>query len=179
MRTFFKGKRVTQKQARAKKARVLSTNERAAKQEVRDRDRNCRFPLCRCRDLWKYATGKALVNFMPTVSHDFHKGMGGDPTGAVSIPSLMVLLCMWRHQNAPVSRHAGTLKSRYLTPDSYDGPVAWLVDLKALYPGMYSAPVWVEVGREHYVEGGSGVLRLEPLTLDQETWLKELGEMDR
>lgn len=162
--------------ARAKKSRRLSIAERVEKEKVRLRDRHCRFPRCGCLTS---RTVSALKR-VPTVSHDFHKGMGGDPTGAVSIASLMVLLCKWRHQDAPVSRHAGTMQTRYLTPDNNDGPLAFLVDLHAVYPGLYAhAGVWFEVGHEHYVEGGSGELRLAPLTVEQENVLADLAEMTR
>lgn len=164
------------KKARARRSRRLSDAERAAKQEVRDRDVHCRFPLCGCGEWTRVPAMKRVL----TVSHDFHKGMGGDPTGGVSIPALMVLLCKWRHQDGHVSRHRGTLRSKYLTPDQNDGPLAWEVDLHAVYPGLYTkSGVWFEVARETYVEGGSGTLRLEKFTHEQERVLDDLREMER
>lgn len=164
--------------ARRRKRRSLSADERREKQKVRDRDRVCRFPRCGC------SKSRDPLKRVLTVSHDFHKGMGGDPTGGVSIAPLMVALCKWRHQDAPVSRHAKTLRSVYLTPDQNDGPLAWEVDLGAVYPGQYRLGTWFEVGREDYVEGGSGELRLfgpwgGNLTDEQERVLNELAEMIR
>lgn len=113
---------------------------------------------------------------IPTVSHDFHKGMGGDPTGKVSIAALMILLCKWRHQDAPVSRHAGTMQTRYLTPDNNDGPVAFLVDLHALYPDLHTkSGIWFEVARESEV----GVIDEDKLTYEQAEVLRDLAEMKR
>ena len=115
-----------------------------------------------------------------TVSHDFHKGMGGDPNGRVSIPSLMLLLCKWRHQDAPVSMHNKTLRTVYLTPDHNEGPIAFEIDLHALDPDINTEPgTWFEVARETYPEGGSGALRLERLTVVQEHILDELARMQR
>lgn len=161
--------------ARAKKSRQVVIGERVEKQKVRLRDGTCRFPKCGCKGP-RYVSPLKRV---PTVSHDFHKGMGGDPQGKVSIAALMVLLCKWRHQDAPVSRHAGTMQTKYLTPDQNDGPLAWLVDLGALYPAQYPKGSWFEVARETYVEGGSGELRLEKLTEEQAQVLDDLAEMTR
>jgi hypothetical protein len=159
---------------RAQKHRALVESERTAKQEVRNRDRHCRFPLCGCQ--------RAHIDYLKrrlTVSHDFHKGMGGDPTGGVSIPALMIAFCKWRHQDAPVSVHGKTLRTVYLTPDHNEGPVAFEIDLHALDPDRYTVSEWFEVGREHYVEGGSETLRLAPLTPEQAEILDELAEMKR
>jgi hypothetical protein len=162
-------------QARKAKHRTAAADERAAKREVRERDRRCRFPRCGCDDPHAHWMKRIL-----TVSHDFHKGMGGDPSGAVSIPPLMLLLCKWRHQDAPVSRDRKTLRTRYLTPDQNEGPIAFEIDLHALDPDRYTEPgTWFEVARETYVEGGSGELRLEPLSHAQEEVLDELAEMQR
>lgn len=161
--------------ARAQRARKLAAAERAAKAEVRSRHPGCRFPLCGCR-----SRGVGLKGAL-TVSHDQHKGMGGNPAGDRSAPELMMQLCKWRHQDAPVSRHAGTLRTRYLSDEKNDGPVAFEVDLAAVYPGLYprGRAVWFEVAREHYVEGGSGTVRLEPLTHEQRVILTDLAEMTR
>jgi hypothetical protein len=167
---------ITPKKKRAKQRRQRNAGEQSEKAKVRERDVVCRFPLCGCKRGVRPPTGHSWL----TVSHDRHKGMGGDPSGNASIAALMVLLCAWRHQEASVSRHAGTLNSKYLTPDQNDGPLAWLVDLSAVYPGLYATRgVWFEVARECYVEGGSGELRLEPLTDEQQHVLDDLGEMDR
>lgn len=156
--------------ARKQRAAKLARDERANKIRVRERDRHCRFPLCGCIENYG-------ARFLATVSHDVHKGMGGDPTGERSKPEVMLLLCKWRHQDAPVSRHKGTLRTIYLSDEKADGPLAFEVLLSAVYPG--SSGGWFEVAREHYVEGGSGALRLEPLTPEQSAVLLELGKMVR
>jgi hypothetical protein len=161
---------------RARKRRSQTIGERVEKTKVRLRDGGCRFPRCGCRSNPNASALKKLL----TVSHDFHKGMGGDPNGRVSIAALMIALCKWRHQDGRVSRHAGTMRTRYLTPDQNDGPLAFDVDLAALYPGLYTTTgVWFEVAREHYVEGGSGTLRLERTTSEQDQVLADLAEMER
>lgn len=133
--------------------------ERDEKLEVRRRDRFCRFPLCGCRRLgWRLET-----------SHQSHKGAGGDKTGTRSTADQMILLCVHRHQDGVVSRHHGTLRARYLTADRADGPVAWEVDLGAVY-GFKKAQ-WREVARE------SAVQQLEPLDKWQEDALLHLAEM--
>lgn len=174
-RAFNAARRMTKKKAgptaRARKAksRKLTIGERVNKEKVRLRDDVCRFPLCGC----KQGHGHAMKR-VPTVSHDRHKGMGGDPTGEASRPELMLLLCKWRHQDAPVSRHAGTMKTTYRTELKNDGPLIFAVDLFAVYPGLYSRPgAWLEVARE----SEPGVL--EPLTLDGEQVLNDLAEMKR
>lgn len=155
---------------RARKKRKLSSDERQQKELVRLRDKHCRFPRCGC--LWNRRTDP--MKRVLTVSHDFHKGMGGDPTGGVSIASLMIALCKWRHQDGRVSRHAGTMKTQYLTPDNNDGPVAFLVDLFALYPGLYTEKgIWFEVARE--TERGV----VGQLTAEQDQVLLDLAEMVR
>lgn len=156
--------------ARKAKSRKLVISERVNKEKVRLRDKVCRFPLCGCKGSGHVSAMKRV----PTVSHDRHKGMGGDPTGEASQPELMLLLCKWRHQDAPVSRHAGTMKTTYRTDAKNDGPLIFAVDLFAVYPGLYAKPgAWLEVARE----SEPGVL--EPLTLDGEQVLNDLAEMKR
>lgn len=69
---------------------------------------------------------------MQTVSHDKHKGMGGNPAGDRSAPELMLLLCKWRHQDAPISRDRETLLTKYLSDEKNDGPIQWLIDTDEL-----------------------------------------------
>lgn len=167
-RKFKKKKKGPTALARQRKRVKLTAAEIAEKDVVRERDKRCRFPKCGCK---RFDFG---MKCWPTVSHDMHKGMGGDPQGKVSIACLMILLCKWRHQDAPVSRHAMTMRTRYLTPDQNDGPVAFEVDLWAVRPGMYQQRgVWFEVARE------SDVGLLMPLTEEQEHVLDELAEMER
>lgn len=164
---------ITPKKRRAKRRRELTTEERAEKEQVRRRDKVCRFPLCGCKTNPEHRFGS--MKAVPTVSHDFHKGMGGDPSGKVSIADLMILLCKWRHQDGAVSRHAGTMRTRYLTPDNNDGPVAFEVDMAAVRPGFYEQRrgVWFEVARE------SDVGVVGTLTDEQRAVLDELAEMQR
>lgn len=159
--------------ARRRKRRNLSADESREKQRVRDRDKVCRFPRCGC------SKSTDTMKRVLTVSHDFHKGMGGDPTGGVSIAPLMLLLCKWRHQDAPVSRDKKTARTHYLTPDQNEGPIAWEIDLGALYPVNFPAGTWRELARERYIDGISGVYQFEPLTEEQEQWLDDLSEMVR
>jgi len=165
---MWKGPRVTTGQRRKRKYRELSLAERNAKSLVHDRDKLCRFPLCGC-----HSGGYSMKDIL-TVSHDVHKGMGGDPSGERSQPELMLLLCKWRHQDGPVSRHRGTMRTVYLTEQKNDGPLAFEVDLWALYPGMHERPgTWVEVARE------LDVRRMGPLSAEQQLLLDELQEMER
>jgi hypothetical protein len=155
--------------ARAKRHRALTAQEQAAKATVRDRDRVCRFPLCGCRASGDVNPMKRVL----TVSHDQHKGMGGNPDGERSQPEFLLLLCKWRHQDAPVSRHAGTLRTRYLSDAKNNGPLAFEVDLWAAYPGLYSLRgAWREVARETAI----GVL--DDTTIETSI-LDDLQEMDR
>lgn len=154
--------------ARKRRSRNVSALETANKKIARDRDGRCRFPFCGCR-----SRGLGMKGVL-TVSHDRHKGIGGDPTGDRSQPELLILLCKWRHQDAPVSRHAGTMRTRYLTDAKNDGPVAFDVDLWAVYPGLYmSSGVWLEVARE--IERGV----LGALNAEQCQVLDDLAGMDR
>lgn len=134
----------------------LLAKEMKAKKAVRQRDRHvCRFPLCGCRRL----------KLGLEVSHDNHKGMGGNPSGDRSTTEQMVLLCTHRHQFGAVSRHAGTLRAEPLTSAGYDGPVAWEVHVED-WGG------WVEVARER--KPGD----LEPLTRLQLGLLQNLASME-
>ncbi len=152
----WKPSRTARKKAEHKAKAERRNQEDTEKRKVRKRDKVCRFPLCGCRKL----------RLPLEVSHDFHKGMGSKD--GVSIAPLMVLLCNHRHQFGAISRHRGTLRSIYLTPDQYDGPVAWEVHLgDVAYPQG-----WIEVARE----SAPGVL--EPLTAPQAELLRRLAEME-
>lgn len=156
--------------ARARRRRQLDEDERKHKAFVRDvRDKQCRFPLCGCR---REGMGfKAVL----TVSHDEHKGMGGDKTGERSQAWNLLLLCKWRHQDAPVSRDRKTMRTRYLGDSGNNGPIAFDVDLAAVYPGLYGgrSGVWMEVARER----ACGML--DDLTGEQLIVLTDLAEMER
>lgn len=174
---MWKTSRTARVKAKLKDKLRIQADEKKNKAQVRRRDRGCRFPMCGCRKLG------LKLDARPEVSHDRHKGMGGNPAGDRSLPELMVQLCVHRHQDGPISRHKGTMRAVYLTAEGYNGPVAWEIDI-AMYaylvavqngqrgPSVPKAPVWREVARERKV----GVL--EPLTADQHETLDILAEMD-
>lgn len=146
------------------------TNKRSAR--VRDRFR-CRFPLCGCHRLGLQLDARAEV------SHDRHKGMGGNPAGDRSLTPGLITLCLHRHQDGIFSRHKGTMRSRPLTRAGNDGPVAWdllLSDAFKHFGDLGKAPLvdlyWFEVARE------KRVCELEPLTELQGRILRQLEEMD-
>lgn len=118
--------------------------ERKIMNEVRKRDRVCRFPMCGCKKL-----GLNLE-----VAHLRHRGMGGNPLGDRTNTAEMILLCSHRHQFGGVSLHRGTLRIVPLTEDGCDGPVRFEVDGDA--SGFHpSAPggesTWVVLGAEAMV----------------------------
>jgi hypothetical protein len=121
--------------------------------EVRKRDKVCRFPRCGCRRLGM--TMKAW----PEVSHAQHRGMGGNPTGDRSTTALMALLCKWRHQDAPFSRHKGTLRHVPLTDRGFDGPVRWEIDILAM-------PGWTPERREFAQNLLSEIGRWRPIWIE-------------
>jgi len=141
----------------------LKTGEDREKRKARARDlHRCRFPLCGCRRL-----------VLPLeVSHDQHKGMGGDPTGDRSLANVMTLFCRHRHQFGAVSRHKGTMRTRYLTSAKANGPLAFDVDLSVGEFPRAPGTVWFEVARE------SKPQVLEPLTFRQRQVLNYLAEME-
>jgi hypothetical protein len=176
---MWKTSRTATKKAKLKIKRETKADENKNKAKVRRRDRGCRFPLCGCRKLG------LKLDARREVSHDIHKGMGGNPAGDRSTTALMVQLCGHRHQDGRISRHKGTMRARHLTPAGYDGPVAWEIDIAmyayfvtldngadALSIVMPKTPIWREVARERVI----GVL--EPLTGDQHETLDILAEMD-
>lgn len=148
-----------------KRRRDRKNAEGENKKQARKRDlHRCRFPLCGCRRL-----GLPLE-----VSHDRHKGMGGDPTGERSSRELLILMCAHRHQHGAVSFHKGTLRTRYLSPAKNDGPIAFEVDLDVVSPGSRIGDRearWCEVARERAVQ------ELEWLTPKQQVILERLAEM--
>jgi hypothetical protein len=142
------------------------SKEKSNKDKARDRDnRRCRFPLCGCK-----GTGLALE-----VSHDKHKGSGGNPTGDRSKPELLITLCVHRHQTGRVSRHAQNIRTRYLTDRRNNGPVAWELRRDVLHSlGLAAGEargMWIEVARERAPQ------LLEELEPWQKTVLKALAEM--
>jgi hypothetical protein len=176
----------TPKTRRARRTRKNAAAERRSKQKVRARDKHCRVPLCGCRKLWRYAMGDALLKFFATVSHDKHKGIGGNPAGDRSVPELMIYLCKWRHQDAPISIHAGNLENVHLTPEGNNGPIEWRIKREALELLFVTWPIevslvmsatvdveWLTLARETKPQ------LLEPLEPWQRIILERLGEMER
>lgn len=142
--------------------KIVENEETRKKREVRLRDRFCRFPLCGCR---KFKLGTH-------VSHSRHKGMGGNPEGDRSAPSLMVLVCSARHRENRVSIDQGTLRWEGLTAKGADGPIEWSVDLTA-FRGQHGPAQWVTVARERALHSH------EDLSLKQQAILEKLAEMER
>lgn len=104
------------KASRQRDGRKLKAEETRNKGIAKSRDLNrCRFPLCGCKK----------SGFRAEVSHDRHKGMGGNPAGDRSLPPGLITMCLPRHQTGVFSRHANTIRNRYLTNDGNNGPVAW------------------------------------------------------
>jgi hypothetical protein len=99
--------------------------ERRNKGIVRERDGYCRFPLCGC----------AGFGFALHVSHATHKGMGGNPTGSVSVPSKMLLLCAWRHREGRFSIDRKTVRWFNIRDDEASGAnglIVWEIFVPAV-----------------------------------------------
>ena len=99
---------------RAAKARLRKLEERAAMQQVRERDVRCRFPLC--------ARQEPLET-----SHQRHRGMGGNPALDRSTTALMVLVCHSHHQGPRYSLDAKTVRWVPMTSAGADGTIRWEV----------------------------------------------------
>lgn len=168
----WKPSRTARKLEEAATKKAAANLEDKAKAAVRRRDRGCRFPLCGCRKL-----GLGLVA-SAEVSHQKHKGMGGNPSGDRSTAAGMIQLCRHRHQDGVVSRHRGTLRIFPLNLEQgMDGPVAFCVDMKGA--GLYTLAdnargyAWRTLAHETR----PGVLA--PLEPWQRLILEELGRMER
>mgnify|MGYP000538321057 CR=1 FL=1 len=167
--TNFKAPKGTVRKSWRSLKRKRKQAETAEMQAVRERDKVCRFPLCGCQRL----------GFKTEVSHDRHRGLGGNPSGDRTTTQSMVLLCHWRHQAGRVSRHAGTLRA--IPVDAalgYDGPVIWQV-----HPDGLPEPEW----RAHVIRNNEGwltvALEIAPGHIARSyPWqlliLKRLQEMD-
>lgn len=139
----------TAKRARARESRRRKDEVLEHMQAVRERDRYCRFPMCGCRHFGTYSP--------MTVSHDTHRGAGGNPAGDRSLPDAMIALCFWRHQDGKIARDRKNLRIRALTPAKNRGPVAFEIKRSALVvPELLrimadpETPTseWIEVARE-------------------------------
>ncbi len=164
--------RTERKRGQASIRRTRKTAEEQQKGGAKARDGyRCRFPLCGCR------TKSYGVMAFPEASHDQHKGAGGNPKGDRSKAPLLMTLCHWRHQEAPVSRHKGTLRAVYLTDAKNNGPVAWEVKREAISPHVlaqvrcFVQDEWLRVATEKDVQ------KLEPLEPWQARLLAVLARM--
>lgn len=153
------------KLARRRDRLDLKKDERDNKAGVRQRDKFCRFPLCGCRKLG------LILKAIGEVSHQRHKGMGGNPAGDRSQVAGMVLLCKHRHQDGRISIHKGTLRPVFLTPDQFNGLIAWEIDLSALgFRTQHELALWREVARETAVQQWA-------ISSSQRDTLQQLAEM--
>jgi hypothetical protein len=161
--SFFKTP-VSRKVTRKIKHDAAKQLEDKNKQQVRKRDRYCRFPHCPCRN----------VNLLQAVAHLQHKGAGGNPKGDRSIPSRMILLCSARHRENIISLDRGTVRIRPLERGKgTGGPCAFDVDLRAFPLGRRESrrPLWIEIGRE------TSIHVLEPIGPDAQSLLDKLKDM--
>lgn len=155
------------KKKKLERRKNVVRKETDAKLDVRRRDKRCRFPLCGCQGLG------LLMKAWPEVSHQQHKGIGGNPDGTRSTAAGMIFLCKHRHQDGAVSRHRGTLRAVPLTPSGMNGPIVWEVDEAALRAaGNLQGPRWRELAREKAVQ------QLAELTPWQRATLETLRRMD-
>lgn len=129
-----KPSRAHRQRAERRRRRGRKTREAREKASTSRRDGTCRFPLCGCRQRPSMSLERA---------HQVHKGMGGDktPDGARSHASGLLLLCAWRHQRAPISRHAGTLRAEALTDQGMNGPIRWLISGRGIMRVALQAPL--------------------------------------
>lgn len=121
--------------ARASKSRKLKLVERDRMQEVREReDYTCRFPHQCGRDI--------------EVSHQQHRGMGGDPTGERTDPRIMVGVCHVIHRTGKIALDKKNLRWVPLTPAGANGPIEWQVKLGAVPGFTGDAEDWIRVATE-------------------------------
>lgn len=141
---------------------------RAKKDDVRTRDRRCRFPRCPC----------GRRHLRTEVAHRTHEGRGGNPAGDRSDPSTMILVCCVRHKESALSLDQHTIRWEALTALGSDGPVRWLVDVTFLRNFVELqrhklTSQWVEVAREN------GIGSWEPFLPWQAEILDYLGRFER
>lgn len=110
-------------------------------QDVRDRDRRCRFPGCPCHEF----------NLRLDVSHARHRGIGGNPAGDRTDPASMVLLCLERHQGT-ISVDAVVLAWEPLDARlGADGRIAWYLCRGAAEPLLLASE---QPGGQSWTYGG-------------------------
>jgi len=182
-KTNFKKGPTSLRLAKQSRRREIEAYEEANKATTRRRDKRCRFPRCGCQRL-----GVAL-KAQREVSHERHKGMGGDPGMVRSEADIMILLCRHRHQDAVFSRAKGTLRAEPLTPIGFDGPLRWMVDTGCAADTMDLAGVYPETVRRLHLLADQGkefvVLAVESaigvcmVGSDWQEWLiDELAKME-
>lgn len=96
--------------------RAIELAERLAKEQVRRRDKTCRWPRCECR---------ALKHIRLEVAHLDDKGMGGDHGERTHVEQ-MILLCFLKHQGA-TSLHSGDARIVPQTDQGTSGPCDFLL----------------------------------------------------
>lgn len=155
---------VTSRVERRTKRAGEKTAEEKNKKKVRLRDKRCRFPLCGCKRL----------KIMAHVSHQRHKGSGGNPAGDRSQPSGMIYVCACRHRENVISIDRGTLRWRELEKGKgADGYIAWDIRRDELPSHLREGRAeWVEIAREW--RGGE----LMPLAGHQLAILQWLAKME-
>lgn len=111
----------SRKVARGLKRVARKSKEDAIMKKVRTRDRYCRFPLCGCKKFQ-----------LPLhVSHQRHRGMGGNPAGDRTTTASMVLVCSARHRDNVYSIDRGTIRWRQVFKyRGADGPILWEVEIE-------------------------------------------------
>lgn len=165
---FFKDPKPSARVQRALRRIDRDDRENLEKAKVRRRDKGCRWPLCGCRKL----------RLALEVSHNEHKGAGGNPDGSRSQAPLMLQMCRERHRTNPFSIHNKTIDWEPLdTKLGANGPIRFLVDLAELGYRLHESrrprvrPHLHEVAREASV----GVL--EPLDDENRAILTMLARM--
>lgn len=166
--TFWKDPPIKRRAERHDQKAKRRTALRNKKDDVRSRDRQCRFPQCGCRRL----------RMRTEVSHREHEGMGGNPAADRSDPDTMILVCSARHKESRISIDKETVRWEPLTARGADGPVRWEVDLREFRDFLEVQrdriePQWFEVARE------TGIGTWEPFLPMQLDILKQLARMDR
>lgn len=165
--TFFKHDMTPLAHERRTRKAGQKGAEKAAMDKVRKRDKGCRFPLCRCR----------RVGIRLEVSHDLHRGMGGNPAGDRTDPATMVQVCAWRHTQGIFALDKGSIRWVPMTTLGANGHIQWQID-KALVDYMRhqhgprpTEPVWMSLAFERPGTVGSLDNNVSTLQWDILQWL--------
>lgn len=158
----FKTGQTSVKVTRAKVRLDRKAKEEASMRKARKRDGNrCRMPMCDCK----------RFKLRLDVSHQVHRGIGGNPAGDRSDTSLLMTVCCARHKDHAVSIDKGTLRWIALTDQGANGPVKWEVQASAVLPRAHDR--WIEIAREVQVQ----LVNVGLLTDTQRAILTILKEM--